>query len=178
MTNLPCSEEAYEVGAMETGLTLAEAMTPEGAAKVSPYAGVVLMACLFGHIWLHQHRLGPNDRPEDLHGEFWKRHNNIDSILSNTAMFFPENLRLPAGFRDPNVVDLNLNIHSSIICLHQTAIMMMEKHSLEPQIATRSTLRCRMAAEEIVNIVRHISHFELAEVGVLVFKFQKLTFSR
>lgn len=140
-------------------------MTTEGAARVSPYAGVVLMACLFGHNWLHLHRPGQNDHPEDfLDGEFWKRHRKMDNVLSNTFMFLPERLRLPAGLHDPNIVFLNMNIHASTICLHQAAILKAEKHGLDPRIGKQSQARCRVAAQEIVNIMRLISHFNISEV--------------
>jgi len=146
-------------------------MTAEGAARVSPYAGVVLMACLFGHNWLHLHRPVLNDHPEDFwDGEFWKRHRKMDNVLSNTFMFLPERLRLPAGLRNPNIVFLNMNIHASTICLHQAAIQKAEKHDLDPRISRQSQARCRVAAQEIVNIMRLISHFDISEVRNLLFQ--------
>jgi hypothetical protein len=140
-------------------------MTSAGAARVSAFAGVVLIANLFGHNWLHLHRPGPGDHPEDYgEGEFWKRHRKMDNVLSNTFMFLPERLRLPAGLNDPNIVYLNMNIHASTICLHQAAILKAEKHGLDPRIIKHSQTRCRIAAQEIVNIMRLISHFNVAEV--------------
>jgi hypothetical protein len=144
-------------------------MTAEGAARVSPYAGVILMACLFGHNWLHLHRPGQNEHPEDfLNGEFWQRHRKMDNVLSNTFMFLPERLRLPAGIHDPNIVYLNMNIHASAICLHQAAILRAEKHDLDSKIIRHSQARCRVAAQEIVNIMRLISHFDVAEVSIFL----------
>jgi hypothetical protein len=155
---------------MEVSITLSEAMTAAGAARVSPFAAVVLMACLFGHNWMHLHRPGPNDHPEDfLEGEFWKRHRRMDNVLSNTFMFLPERLRLPAGLRDQNVVYLNMNIHASTICLHQAAILKAEKHGLDSRIIKQSQARCRVAAQEIVNIMRLISHFNIVEVSISLF---------
>lgn len=168
---MPASEEAFEQGREEDTTTLSEAMTAEGAARVSPFAGVVLMACLFGHNWQHLHRPGQNDHPEDfLNGEFWKRHRKMDNVLSNTFMFLPERLRLPAGLHDPNIVYLNMNIHASTICLHQAAILRAEQNGLDPRIIRHSQARCRVGAQEIVNIMRLISHFDVAEVSIFLYQ--------
>src|SRR3954467_4074670 len=105
MTNLPSSEEAFESGNIENGISLQDALTPEGAAKITPFAGVVLSACLFGHNFDHLHQYGPDEHPEDLaNGEFWKRHRKMDNVLSSTFMFLPDHLRLPGGLRDMNIV--------------------------------------------------------------------------
>ncbi len=127
------------------------------------------MACLFGHNWLHLHRPGPNDHPEDfLNGEFWKRHRKMDNVLSNTIMFLPERLRLPGGLHDRNIVYLNMNIHASTICLHQAAILKAEKHGLDQRIIRQSQARCRVSAQEIVKIMRLIRHFDISEVSKLL----------
>jgi hypothetical protein len=147
-------------------------MTAEGAGRVSPYAAVVLMACLFGHNWLHLHRPSPNDNPENLEGGFWKRHRKMDNVLSNTLMFLPARLKLPAGLHDPLIVYVNMNIHASTICLHQAAILKAEKHGLDERIIRQSQTRCRVAAQEIVTIMRLISHFDVAEVRESFFKSQ------
>lgn len=166
VTNLPSSEEAFEQNRFEPTTGLSVAMTPEGAAKISPYAGVILMACLFGHNLLHLHRQDPRDRPEDVsNGEFWKRHRKLDNVISNILMFIPSHLKLPAGIRDPNVIFLNMNIHTSTICLHQAAIQTAEKHNIDPKIIRNSKARCAMAADEIVNIMRLTTHISVQNVG-------------
>ena len=64
-------------------------MSTEGASSLSPFAGVVLMACLFGRNLTHLHRPDADDNDTDLNGEFWKRHRALDNILLNTS--FNEN---------------------------------------------------------------------------------------
>ena len=143
-----------------------EAMSSEGASSLSSMAGVVLMASLFGRNLTHLHRPDVNDRPEDLaNGEFWKRHRNMDSILLNTSMFLPAHLRLPAGARDTKITFLNMNIHTSTICLHQAAILKVEKHNLGAAAIKQSNDRCLMAAEEIVGIMRLTSHVDVGTVS-------------
>jgi hypothetical protein len=169
MTNLPSSEEAFETGVIQHTISLEEALTPEGAAKVSPYGGVVLSAALFGHNFDHLHRTGPNERPDDLaNGEFWKRHRKMDNVLSNTFMFLPDHLRLPNALRDMNVVFLHMNVHASAICLHQAAILTLERHHLDPAVIRQSRARSLMAAEEIVTIMRLVSHIDASNVSYCI----------
>ncbi len=150
---------------MEKTISLQEAFTTEGAPKLSSFAGVVLSAALFGRNYQHLHKKGPNERPEDLNADFWKRHRHMDNVLSNTFMFLPDHLRLPANIRDMNVVFLHMNIHSSIICLHQAAILQAKKYNIDPNFIQQSRNRNLMAAEEITNIMRLISHMDASNVS-------------
>jgi len=166
MTNLPSSEEAFEIGVRQDTISLEEALTPEGAAKVSCYGGVVLSAALLGHNFYHLHRTGPNECQDDLaNGEYWKRHRKMDNVLSNTFMFLPDHLRLPAGLRDMNVVFLHMSVHASAICLHQAAILTLERHQLDPGAIRQSRARSLMAAGEIVTIMRLASHIDASNVS-------------
>ncbi len=143
-----------------------EALTAEGATKISSFAGVVISAALFGHNYEHLHSKGRNENPEDLaHGEFWKRHRKMDNVLSNTFMFLPEHLRLPANLRDMNVVFLHMNIHASSICLHQAAVLTATRYHLDPNFIRQSRARSLMAAEEISSIMRLISHLDSSRVS-------------
>ena len=139
-------------------------MTPSGATSLSGMAGVVLMASLFGRNLIHLHRPDANDNEDDLNGEFWRRHRHMDAILSNTSLSLPPHLRLPAGINDANIVFLNMNIHTSTICLHQAAIFKADKNRLPPAISSESKVRCVTAAAEIANIMRSISHMDLSGV--------------
>ncbi|MCJ1248379.1 hypothetical protein MMC30_005596 [Trapelia coarctata] len=165
-SKLPSSEEAFEKSKSQASLNLAEAMTAEGAASLSPYAAVAVLATLFGRTLTHLHRPDPNDRPEDPnHGEFWKRHHAMDNILNNIAMYLPDHLRLRAGVRDPNIIFVNLNIHTSAICLHQAAILKAEKYQLGMKVMKESTDRCFLAAGEIVGIVKTTSHMDIGNMN-------------
>ena len=165
MTNLPSTDEAFDHSKTQTTMSLADAMTADGASSISSFAGVVLMASLFGRNLLHLHRPELNDHPEDLaNGEFWRRHRTMDTILVNTSMFLPDHLRLPGGVRDANVVFLNMNIHTSTICLHQAAILKAEKNKIDPILIRQSTERCLIAAGEIISIMRLTSHIEIGNV--------------
>jgi hypothetical protein len=169
MTNLPATEEAFEKSKpMVTG-SLDQAMTSVGAAAMSPLGGIALTAALFGRNLLHLHRPTAEDRDEDLNGEFWARHRKLENILLSTSLGLPEHLRLPGGLPDPNVIFLNMNIHTSAICLHQAAIFKAEKYRLSASISNESKIRCVAAAAEIAMTMRTISHLDLATVSGYVF---------
>lgn len=168
MTSLPSEEAQYELSRPSKTMTLEEALTPNGTPKLSSFGGVILMASLFGRNLVHLHRPTPNDRDEDLNGEFWKRHRNIDNILLNTTLSLPDALRLPSGLNDPNIVFLNMNIHTSTICLHQAAIFKADKNRMPSRISAESKVRCITAAAEIASVMRQISHLDLSTVSVAI----------
>lgn len=164
LTDLPTSDESFEMSKPETTQSLHEAMSPTGASKLSSFAGVVLMACLFGRNLIHLHRPDSDDRDHDLNGEFWKRHRSMDNILLNTSLSMPSHLKLPSGLGNPNIVFTNMNIHTSTICLHQAAIYKADKNHLPASISAESKVRCISAANEVASIMRMISHLDLSAV--------------
>jgi len=165
-SNLPSDENSFELGKAVQTSTLSEVLSPSGAPDFSGFAGIILMACLFGRNLLHLHRPTPDDRDDDLNGEFWKRHRTIDNILLNTALSLPSALRLPSGLNDPNCVFLNMNLHTSTICLHQAAIFKADKNRMPARVSAESKVRCITAAGEIASIMRQISHLDLAMVSL------------
>jgi hypothetical protein len=168
LTNLPASEEAFEKSRPEQTQTLHEAFNPSGAAGLSAFAAVSLMAAFFGRNLVHLHRPDADDCDGDLSGEFWKRHRNMDNILLNTSLSLPSHLKLPTGINSPNTVFMNMNVHTSTICLHQAAIYKADKNRLPASVSKESKLRCISSANEIASIMRMISHMDLSAVSVSV----------
>ncbi|KAI2629375.1 fungal-specific transcription factor [Xylaria nigripes] len=168
ITNLPSSEEAFNLSRPEVTQTLVDAMNPVGAAKLSAFGGVVLMATLFGRNLTHLHRPDPNDRDEDLNGEFWKRHRFLDNVLLNTSLYLPNQLKLPAGLSNPNNVFTNMKLHTSTICLHQAAIFKADRNRLPSNISSESKFRCITAANEIAHIMRMASHMDLSAMNPFI----------
>jgi hypothetical protein len=163
-TDLPASEEAYDMSRPEQTQTLQDSTTTSGAAKLSSFGAVVLLASLFGRNLVHLHRPDADDLDNDLNGPFWKRHRAMDNIILNTSLCLPAPLKLPAGLPNPNVVFTNMSIHTSTICLHQAAIFKAEKHKLPSNVSAESKIRCITAANEIASIMRMISHLDLSAV--------------
>ncbi|KAL8946844.1 MAG: hypothetical protein Q9222_006809 [Ikaeria aurantiellina] len=159
-SNLPADEENFEKSIPQDTLPLSESMSSEGASKLSPFAGIVYMAYIFGRNLTHLHRPESDDEDVDLEGGFWKRHRQLDNLLLHTAMSLPSHLRLPTGVRDPNIVFINMSIHTSTICLHQAAIFKAEQKRMPPGLMDQSSSRCVLAATEIANIMRLISHLD------------------
>ncbi|KAK3044738.1 hypothetical protein LTS18_000488, partial [Coniosporium uncinatum] len=81
-TNLPATEEAFLKSKPMATPSLEDAFGPAGASTLSAFAGVAVMACLFGRNLTHLHRPTANDRDEDLDGAFWRRHRQMEGILS------------------------------------------------------------------------------------------------
>lgn len=148
-------------------MSLKEAMTPDGASRLSPYAGVCLMACLFGRNLIHLHRPDCDGKDADLQGQFWTRHRYLDHILLNIALSLPSHFRLPTGINNANIVFTNLNIHTSTICLHQAAIFKADKNKMPATVSAESKIRCITAAAEIANIMRMVCHLDLSGVSPL-----------
>ncbi|KAG5912743.1 hypothetical protein E4U42_001923, partial [Claviceps africana] len=174
MTRMPSSDEAYDMSRPEQTQTLAESTAPSGAAKLSSFGGVVLMACLFGRNLVHLHRPDDDDHGDDqdddhdLAGPFWRRHRQMDGILLNTSLGLPAHLKLPAGLSSPNVIFTNMSIHTSTICLHQAAIFKADKNKLAASVASESKVRCIGAANEIASIMRTISHMDLSAMNPFI----------
>ncbi|KAJ5047349.1 uncharacterized protein L3040_003176 [Drepanopeziza brunnea f. sp. 'multigermtubi'] len=168
LTDLPSSDEAFDMSKPEHTSSLSESMSPSGASKLSSFGGVVLMACLFGRNLIHLHRPDSDGRDGDLNGEFWKRHRNMDNILLNTSLSMPSHLKLPNGISDPNIVFTNMNIHTSTICLHQAAIYKADKNHLSSSISAESKLRCITAAHEITHVMRMVSHMDLSSMNPFI----------
>ncbi|KAK4162095.1 hypothetical protein QBC43DRAFT_87464 [Cladorrhinum sp. PSN259] len=168
LTSLPASDEAFELSRPEQTPTLAEAMSPTGAEKMSAFGGIVLMACLFGRNLVHLHRPDVDEKDHDLNGEFWKRHRQMDNILLNTSLCLPTSLKLPVGLTNPNVVFMNMCIHTSTICLHQAAIFKADKNRLPASVSSESKVRCITSANEIASIMRMISHLDLSAMNPFI----------
>lgn len=164
MTHLPCSDEAYENGLVEPTISLKQALEPAGAAKLSPFGGVSVLACIFGRNLLHLHRPTANEEEENLSGAFWKRHRALDNVILGISMSLPERLRLPLAVTHPNAVFMNMCLHMSTICLHQAAIFKAEKHRGLVKVAAESKLRCITAAAEMANVMKMSSNQDMAGV--------------
>lgn len=102
----------------------------------------------------------------------------MENILLNLSLSLPNHLRLPENLDDPGVVFANMCIHTSTICLHQAAILKAEKHKMPNQIAAESKRRCLVAADQITNIMKMISHFDLTGVSPSDKTFCKEDFDR
>lgn len=164
MSNLPASEQAYQSSTAENTQSLSASMSPQGASSISSFAGVIFMAHFFGKNLHHLHRGGPDDREDDIHGVFWKRHRQLDNVLLHKSLSLPSHLRLPNAIRDPNAIFINMAIHTSTICLHQAAIFKAEKHNLPISVVEQSRDRCTLAATEITNILKLVSHLDTSSV--------------
>ncbi|KAF1956109.1 hypothetical protein CC80DRAFT_525646 [Byssothecium circinans] len=168
MTNLPASEDAFDKSKPMPTSSLDQSLTASGLGNLQSFGGIVLTAALLGRNLLHLHRPGPDDHDDDLNGGFWKRHRSIENLLLQIALGLPDHLRVPSGLQDPNVVFLNMSIHTSVICLHQAAIFKADKHRLPINVSNESKIRCVTAGAEIASLMRMISHMDLATMNPFI----------
>jgi len=166
-TNLPASDESFQSGRPAPTQSLVEALHTAGS-DLSGFAGAILLAAMLGRNLEHMHRISVDDNEGDLNGKYWTRHRDIDNILLNLTMGMPEALRIPQGLPDPNVIFMNMCVHTSVICLHQSAMSRADKHQLTGSISAESKMRCITAALEIASIMRAIAHLDLATVCIFI----------
>lgn len=161
---MPAFDEAFDNSISQQTQPLSEAITFRDMSSLSPFGGVVLMAHHFEKCLTHIHQPEPNEQIDDLQGEFWKRHRNMDNALLTTALSLPSHLRLPAGVRNGNVVFLNMALHTAIISLHTASIFEVDRHDLPMNIVEHSGTRCLLAALEVTTIMRLSSHIDVLTV--------------
>jgi hypothetical protein len=169
LTNLPASEEAFLRSQPEPTSQLAEVLNGQGTENISSFSGVILLSTLYGRNLTHLHRPSEDDADHDLNGKFWKRHRQLDNILLNISLVMPQALRLPGAIQDPNAIFCNMNVHTATICLHQAAIFKADKNQLPAQISAESKRRCIVAADQVTNIMKMISHIDLSLVNFSLF---------
>ena len=146
-------------------MSLEDAMRPPHAARLSPFAGAVVVTTLFGRVLRHAHRLTREDRYGDINGKFWKRHRNMENMLLSTALHLPPNLRLPVISPQPNTIYLHMTLHAASISLHQVALFKAETYQLSSELMAESLGRCFSAAAEITRIMKMIAHTDLTVVS-------------
>lgn len=158
--------DAFEKGEAEVSISFADALTEDGASKLSTLGAVIVVASIFGQNLTHLHRSHDDDEPDDpTNGGFWKRHRQLDKLLATITSFLPVHLKLPTVDQDPNIPFLNIALHTAVICLHQAAILKAEKHRLGDSLIKESGKRCFHAAEEIYNVTRMISFHKIGRVS-------------
>ncbi|KAK4149833.1 transcriptional activator protein acu-15 [Chaetomidium leptoderma] len=163
-THLPVSEDAFMSSREEKSTTLKDALR---GASYSKLGGTAVICHIFSQLMNHAHRPLPDDRPEDPEfGPFWKRHRELDNMLSSAFMFLPERLRLPRNMHDSVAVQANLNLHGATICLHIAAREKADKFKLAG-IGQASRTRALTAAQEIIDIIK-VTHMKGGYKGPLL----------
>jgi hypothetical protein len=128
-----------------------------------------VLCYIFNAILKHVHRTKPDDGRDDYdYGRYWNKHRELDNMLSGAFMFLPERFRLPKNLRDPAAVYTNLNLHASVICLHNSAYEMTKEHDLPDHVKKTSKTRVLTAAQEIVTVVKLTSHSNVGYKSPLV----------
>ncbi|KAH7390199.1 fungal-specific transcription factor domain-containing protein [Cadophora sp. MPI-SDFR-AT-0126] len=164
-TNIPASEESFEEGFPQETVSLSVARSRGGGRSLSPFGGLLLTTALYGYQHQHSHQADLDDHPRDFEiGQFGKRHRILDNVVSNTFMFLPEHLRLPAALRNMTVVFTHVSLHTLVILQHQIVIRHAISKELGAGVLGQGQARILTAAEEIANIMRLVSNQEASEM--------------
>jgi hypothetical protein len=135
-------------------------MTPEGAATLSPFAGLVAMTGICSQRVTNLRRSNPTNGDQR---EFWGT-GTLDSNMIR-PFFIPSHLRVPSPKWDPNLYFLNMVAHASTIGVHRQAVAKTGEEWLHPD-ALRDSERVRLeSAIEIASIMRASCHVDLSAVG-------------
>ncbi|BCS27953.1 Zn(II)2Cys6 transcription factor [Aspergillus puulaauensis] len=167
-TNVPASEEAFLWSIPQRTLPVTDLLEGRGISTLSTFGSMAFIATLFGQILSQTSRPDPNDDVNDLNSGYWQRHKSLDNILLDVALAMPNCLHLPVGLPDPNSVLCNMVLNTSVICLHQAAICRAEKSKILEQVVNKSKMRCTAAADQVLNIMRTISHVDLSTMNPVV----------
>ncbi|KAI0392184.1 hypothetical protein F5Y17DRAFT_437371 [Xylariaceae sp. FL0594] len=156
-THLPSSESAFHGGDPMKTCSIHDVF--KGEHPYSSFAGSVVVCHLFNQNLKHAHRPRGNDSPEDFeYGAYWMRHRDLDNTISSAFMFLPQSFRLPENYRDPTAVNMNLNLHASVICLHHAALERIDANNLPESAKKASQDRLGAAAQEIIDILKLTSN--------------------
>ncbi|CZR66016.1 uncharacterized protein PAC_15916 [Phialocephala subalpina] len=164
-THLPSSEEAFEYELEEVGISLQQVDGVEIIPYLSLFAGSVFTTAMLGRylrqIHLQKHRVTAN-----ADGDYWDTHRQIDTSISHVFMSLPASLRPSPVANDIQVVFLHLNLHVTVILLHQMASAKASKHRLDPSICQRSFHRCLVSSVEIKNIIYSVKDLKTFPVHI------------
>jgi hypothetical protein len=139
---------------------LREAITPEGAASLTPFAGVVAMTAICTERVTSLRRSDPTSSDQ---GGFWRSGIRKSTLIR--PFWIPDHLRVPSSKWDPNLYFLNMIAHSSTIRVHQEALAKIGIESLHPD-ALIDTERVQLeSAIEIAGIMRASCHVDLSAVS-------------
>ena len=138
-----------------------------GISKLSPFAASLMLSALCGRTVSHIHRVDPDEDGDDSDSVFWKRHRRLDNVLLDCLQHLPERMHLHSAVQNPNIVMIHINIHTSTICLHQTALEKTDRSSTgaPSNLIAESKQRCLIAAENVATLMRVIAPEVMAHVS-------------
>lgn len=151
-TQLPASEEAFQLSMFEPTATLNDALSP-GGPPVSSFAHRVVAAHVFHECFDTNHdTAGGSDPIADQ--VFWARYRELDDGISSAFAKLPDEMQCPSiNTYDPDAVLVNLQLHTARICLYRAAAgreKRQQQGSSSPPVHTIS--RCLPSAHQVVTI--------------------------
>ncbi|KAG4436661.1 hypothetical protein IFR05_007840 [Cadophora sp. M221] len=159
-TNLPSSEESFDLGIEEIGISLKQADNTDTIANLSPFAGSIFTTATVGRTLTHI-RTFEHDPPTEIHGNYWKSHREVDTSISLTFLNLPEHLKISRGEENMHSVLSQFNLHMSVIQLHQVAARKATKQRMSPLVARNSSQRCLASALQIKDTIYSVKDLKI-----------------
>ena len=130
-----------------------------------------MLSNLCGRTVSHIHRVDPDEDGNEPDVVFWRRHRRLDKVLLDCLQHLPERMKLHSAVQNPNIVMIHMNIHSSIICLHQTALERNDQTTggSPGNSISESRQRCLTAAENIATLLRVVGPEIMAHVSTFCY---------
>lgn len=103
--------------------------------------------------------------------DFWTHHHHLDELLNHASKSTLAHLKPIECKTEPNVLFINMILHSTIICLHQAVIYRVSRVEKQkaPGVKLESEQRCFDAVQEFIGTVRYIGQISAAKVSNLNF---------
>ncbi|KAH9208982.1 hypothetical protein DL95DRAFT_478682 [Leptodontidium sp. 2 PMI_412] len=157
-TNLPSSEESFDLGVEEIGISLKQADNADSIAYLSPFAGTVFTTSMVGRTIRHI-RAFEHDPPTEINGNYWKSHSEVDTFISLAFLNLPDHLKVCGAQEDMHSVLSQFSLHISVILLHQVAARKVTKQKMSPLVGKNSIQRCLASALQIKNTIYSLTSF-------------------
>ncbi|KAK9463551.1 uncharacterized protein V1516DRAFT_645005 [Lipomyces oligophaga] len=164
VTGLSSSEEAFETGNKESPLMIDDCLAPNSRNKfpqsLSPFAAKILIIVIIARIHKHLHR-GERAAAKSAQQppEFYERFHSLDNLIHQIVLKLPDRLKRSFGAISPEIAQLHMTIHASVICLHQATVLRSWNDSSKVNELESSKQRCMQASSEMAEVMRQCSHF-------------------
>lgn len=136
------------------------------SSTASPYAATMVLSTLLGRNMLHTSAAVSHNAQDPSEIQmFWTKHRQLDNLISTVFLSTPSHLRaVGSSNSDPLIWQYNVWLHALNITLHQTAMDYATRCNEDEHTIARSMTRCERAADEIMELMRSISHLDPRKV--------------
>jgi hypothetical protein len=153
---------------MAEGSFLSEAITASGSVKLSPFAGLVVMAALAGRVLSHKQQVEVEHTYGDMWGGFWERQRWLEVVLTKAVSAIPVPSSISPEALDPLSLFMCMVTQTTTLYLHEAIASKRKWRGVNDFIMEESTQKSFTAAVEISRFAKmmrnlncfRVSHFQ------------------